>query len=123
MSAKHLYAEFQAVPRAGDAVASLVAGYRRDVATEPGNVRFDAHRLQDDPDRFFVYEEYVDDAAFAAHLGNPASAVFNAALAPLVVGGRSMLTWLDEVADAAGAGASSGPASAAHSAAHHKRTA
>ncbi|MBS1906972.1 MAG: antibiotic biosynthesis monooxygenase [Actinobacteria bacterium] len=100
MSAKHLYAEFQAVPGAGDAVASLVAGYRRDVVSEPGNVRFDAHRLRDDPDRFFVYEEYRDDDAFAAHLTASANAVFNAALAPLVVGGGSALTWLDEVVDA-----------------------
>lgn len=97
MSAKHLYAEFQAVPGAGDAVASLVAGYRRDVRAEPGNVRFDAHRLTEDRDRFFVYEEYVDEEAFAAHLGNPANAVFNAALAPLVVGGGSTLTWLEAV--------------------------
>lgn len=97
MSAKHLYAEFQAVPGAGDAVASLVAGYRRDVAAEPGTLRFDAHRLHDDPDRFFVYEGYADDAAFAAHLDAPANAVFNAAIAPLVVGGGSALTWLDAV--------------------------
>lgn len=104
MRAKHLYAEFRAVPGAGDAVASLVAGYRRDVAAEPGTVRFDAHRLQEDPDRFFVYEEYVDDEAFAAHLDAPANAAFNAALAPLIVGGASTLTWLDELGDA-GAGA------------------
>lgn len=106
MSARHLYAEFQAVPGAGDAVASLVAGYRRDVAAEPGNLRFDAHRLQDDHDRFFVYEEYRDEAAFAAHLASPANAVFNAALAPLVIGGGSTLTWLDEVADADADGSS-----------------
>jgi autoinducer 2-degrading protein len=98
--AKHLYAEFRAMPGAGDAVASLVAGYRREVAAEPGTVRFDAHRLQEARDRFFVYEEYVDDAAFEAHLGATANAVFNAALAPLIVGGASALTWLDELGDA-----------------------
>ena len=96
----HLYAEFQAVPGSGDAVASLVAGYRRSVAAEPGNVRFDAHRLQDDPDRFFVYEEYADDAAFRAHVAAPGNTEFNAALAPLVVGGGSRLTWLTEIGDA-----------------------
>jgi len=93
----HLYAEFTAVSGAGDAVASLVAGYRRDVVAEPGNVRFAAHRLREDPERFFVYEEYADDAAFEAHLASPENAVFNAALAPLVAGGGSSLTWLDEV--------------------------
>ena len=102
MTSMHLYAEFQAVPGAGDAVASLVAGYRRSVAEQPGAVRFDAHRLRDDPDRFFVYEEYADDAAFRAHVSAPANAVFNAALAPLVVGGASRLTWLAEIGDAHG---------------------
>ena len=97
MSPKHLYAEFQAVPGAGDAVASLVAGYRSEVLAEPGARRFDAHRLRDDPERFFVYEEYADDAAFAAHLDSAANAVFNAALTPLVVGGGSALTWLSEI--------------------------
>ncbi|MGN8027481.1 putative quinol monooxygenase [Microbacterium sp. 22242] len=97
MSPKHLYAEFQAVPGAGDAVAALVAGYRRDVAAEPGNLRFDAHRLQDDRDRFFVYEEYADDTAFQAHVAAPYCAAFNEALAPLVVGGGSALTLLEAI--------------------------
>jgi len=97
VSTKHLYAEFQAVPGAADAVASLVAGYRRDVAAEPGNVRFDAHRLHDDPDRFFVYEGYVDDAAFATHASSAYCARFNEELAPLVIGGGSTLTWLEPV--------------------------
>ena len=34
---------------------------------EPGCVRYDAHRSPDDPRRFFLYEEYVDEAAFNAH--------------------------------------------------------
>ena len=93
----HLYAVFTAVSGAGDAVASLVAGYRRDVQAEPGNVRFDAHRLREDPDRFFVYEEYADEAAFAAHVASAPCARFNEELAPLVVGGGSTLTWLQPV--------------------------
>ncbi|MDQ4215507.1 putative quinol monooxygenase [Microbacterium capsulatum] len=97
MSPTHLYAEFRAVPGAGDAVASLVAGYRRDVTAEPGNVRFDAHRLRDEWDRFFVYEEYSDDAAFEAHVASAHCARFNEELAPLVVGGGSTLTRLEPV--------------------------
>ncbi|WP_295011760.1 putative quinol monooxygenase [uncultured Microbacterium sp.] len=94
---KHLYAEFRAFPGAGDAVASLVAGYRAKVLAEPGTVRFDAHRLRDDPNRFFIYEAYADDAAFRAHVGSSYCAEFNDALAPLVVGGGSTLTWLEAV--------------------------
>ncbi|MCE4027157.1 putative quinol monooxygenase [Microbacterium sp. 22303] len=97
MTSTHLYAEFQAVPGAGDAVATLVAGYRRSVAAEPGNLRFDAHRLREDRDRFFVYEEYVDEASFQAHVTAAYCAAFNEALAPLVVGGGSALTWLETI--------------------------
>ena len=39
---------------------------------EEGNIVFEAHRLVDDPDRFFVYEVYRDEDAFQAHLHAPA---------------------------------------------------
>jgi len=34
---------------------------------EPGNRRFDVIRSIDEPDRFVLYEAYVDEAAAAAH--------------------------------------------------------
>lgn len=34
---------------------------------EPGCVRYDAHRSLEDPRRFFLYEEYQDEAAATAH--------------------------------------------------------
>ncbi len=34
---------------------------------EPGNIRFDLCRSQDDPCRFFLYEVYTDETAVAAH--------------------------------------------------------
>jgi autoinducer 2-degrading protein len=34
---------------------------------EPGNMRFDVLRSADDPDRFVLYEAYVDEAAARAH--------------------------------------------------------
>ncbi|MEV7827877.1 putative quinol monooxygenase [Microbacterium enclense] len=97
MTGKYLYAQFTAEEGAGDTVAALLRGYGEAVSAEPGNVRFDAHRLADDPRSFFVYEEYVDDAAFQAHLGTEHCAVFNRAFAPHVVGGASTLTWLNPV--------------------------
>jgi len=93
----YLYAEFEAEPGQGDSVASLVAGYGIDVGAEPGNVRFNAHRLRDHRERFFVYEQYVDEAAFAAHIATPHCTAFNEAIAPLVVGGGSTLTWLEPI--------------------------
>lgn len=34
---------------------------------EPGNIRFDLCRSDDDPCRFFLYEVYTDEEAVAAH--------------------------------------------------------
>lgn len=97
MSAVHLSAQFRAVPGARSAVAELVAGYRQDVTAEPGNRRFDAFTVLDDPDLFVVVEEYEDAAAFDAHLATPHCARFNEEFAPFVVGGRSTLTRLEPV--------------------------
>jgi len=38
---------------------------------EPGNLRFDVLRSVDEPDRFVIYEWYVDEAAAAAHKETP----------------------------------------------------
>lgn len=97
MSAVHLYAELEADAGHADAVAALLAAYGPQVAAEAGNIRFDAYRLADDRARFFVYEQYADDAAFASHLATAHCAAFNAAIAPLVVGGGSRLTRLERV--------------------------
>lgn len=97
MTGKFLYAQFRAEEGRGDEVAALVRGYGGKVSAEPGNVRFDAHRLADDRDSFFVYEEYADEAAFQAHLQTPHCAAFNEAFAPFVVGRGSTLTWLEPV--------------------------
>lgn len=34
---------------------------------EPGCVSYISHQLQDDPDAVLIYEQYVNDAALAAH--------------------------------------------------------
>jgi quinol monooxygenase YgiN len=34
---------------------------------EPGCIQYTAHRSADDPRRFFLFEEYVDEAALGAH--------------------------------------------------------
>jgi autoinducer 2-degrading protein len=35
--------------------------------TEPGNLRFDVSRRQDDTNRFVLYEVYTSEAGFVAH--------------------------------------------------------
>jgi len=95
---RSLYAEFESLPGAADQVAALVRAYAVAVMEEPGNLRFDGHRIADAPQRFFVYEEYASQADFDAHVASSHCAAFNEAITPLVVGGGSTLTWLTPVA-------------------------
>lgn len=89
-----LHATFTAQPGTSDMVAALLRDFAEVVRAEEGNVVFDATRLVDDPDRFFVYEVYRDETAFRAHLSSPAGAPFNAALQELIVEPSSQLTFL-----------------------------
>jgi quinol monooxygenase YgiN len=89
-----LYAEFTANPGAEERVAELVRDLTARVRAEPGNVFFNPHTLVDEPRRWFVYEVYRDEAAFREHLAADYGAEFNGALAELVEGGGSTLTFL-----------------------------
>jgi quinol monooxygenase YgiN len=91
-----LYAEFTANPGAEQRVAELVRDLTDRVRAEPGNLVFNPHTLVDEPRRWFVYELYRDEEAFREHLAAEYGATFNAALAPLVEGGGSRLTFLSE---------------------------
>lgn len=92
-----LHATFTA--RAGEEhhVARLISQYARVVQQEPGNLIFEANQVRDTPERFFVYEAYLDEAAFREHLHDPAGQAFNAELTPLIVEPSSELTFLRRV--------------------------
>ncbi|CAH0237196.1 MAG: putative quinol monooxygenase [Microbacterium sp.] len=92
-----LHAVFTARPDKGDEVAALLRDFAAVVRAEEGNVVFDATRLVDDPDRFFVYEVYRDEAAFQAHISAPAGVPFNEALQQLIVEPASVLTFLRRI--------------------------
>ena len=89
-----LYAEFTALPGQEATVADLIVELGRDVRTEAGNVVFRSHTERDNPAKFFVYEEYVDEDAFRAHIAAPYGAVFNAKLGDLIVEEHSILTFV-----------------------------
>jgi quinol monooxygenase YgiN len=38
---------------------------------EPGVLQYQAHRSLSDPRLFFLYEQYVDEAAYQAHMESP----------------------------------------------------
>jgi quinol monooxygenase YgiN len=55
--------------RAGeaDAVADILRRMTVAVRSEPGTLRFEPHRSPSNDHVFFLYELFVDEAAFAAH--------------------------------------------------------
>ena len=50
-----------------DAVADLLRRLMPLSRAEPGCLQYDAHRDPDDPDGFFLFERYADEAALEAH--------------------------------------------------------
>lgn len=98
-----LFAEFTALPGHTETVARLIADFSTAVRSEPGNITFDAHTSQANGDTFFVYEAYANDDSFQQHLASEHGQQFNITLTPLVVGGKSTLTFLTPVPSASAA--------------------
>jgi quinol monooxygenase YgiN len=92
-----LVARIRALPGREAEVESLLAQYGKTVRQEAGNRIFAVNKSAEDSRLFVVYEEYSSQEAFQAHLQAEYGAVFNATLAPLVVGGRSELQMLEPV--------------------------
>lgn len=64
-------ARFVAQEGSGDDVAQLLAEMTPSAVAEPGCHKYIINRLVDDPNVFLLYEQYADEAAFAAHRENP----------------------------------------------------
>jgi len=60
----------------------------RGARSEPGNLRFDLLRSNDDPARFFLYEVYHDEAAFKAHQQTPHYLRWKETVAPMMASPR-----------------------------------
>jgi quinol monooxygenase YgiN len=50
-----------------DRLAEVIAEMLEPSRAEPGNVFYQAHRSPEDPQLFWLYEQYADEAAYAAH--------------------------------------------------------
>jgi (4S)-4-hydroxy-5-phosphonooxypentane-2,3-dione isomerase len=48
-------------------VAAILAKLSEESRKEPGCAMFQAHRHRTEPRRFFIYEQYKDDAALEGH--------------------------------------------------------
>ena len=89
-----LYAEFTAKPGSESQVETLISGLAEQVRREPGNTEFSVFRERDSPRKFFVFEQYLDEASFDAHIGAEYGLIFNQHLSSLIEEGESQLTWL-----------------------------
>jgi autoinducer 2-degrading protein len=56
---------------------------------EPGNVRFDILRRNDDPNRFVFYEVYRDESGFTAHQQTAHYLTWKETVAPMMAEPRS----------------------------------
>jgi quinol monooxygenase YgiN len=89
-----LYAEFTAKPGSESQVQTLVSDLAVKVRQEPGNNEFTVYRERDNPAKFFVFEQYLDESSFEAHIGAEYGVIFNQQLSSLIEEGASQLTFL-----------------------------
>ncbi len=54
-----------------DEVARCVAAMVEPSRAEPGMIQYQPHRDPENPRVFFFYEQYVDEAAYQAHVESP----------------------------------------------------
>lgn len=58
-------------PGHDDAAVELLGKMTEHTRNEPGNLMYLAHRSPTEPRRFFLYEQYTDQAALDAHRAAP----------------------------------------------------
>jgi quinol monooxygenase YgiN len=74
-----------AKPDQAEAVQELLlTNPRRIEQGEPGNLAFGVHRSTDNPNEFWLYETWVDEAAVQAHESGDAFKQYKETLRPLV---------------------------------------
>jgi autoinducer 2-degrading protein len=76
-----------------DFIAATQANHEASVR-EPDNRRFDVLQSPDDPNRFLLYEAYVDAAAAAAHKQTLHYAAWRDAVAPMMAQPRRGEPWV-----------------------------
>jgi quinol monooxygenase YgiN len=89
-----LYAEFTAKAGSESQVETLISGLAENVRREPGNSEFTVYRERDNSRKFFVFEQYLDEASFEAHISAEYGVIFNQQLNRLIEESESQLTWL-----------------------------
>jgi quinol monooxygenase YgiN len=60
-------AKWRAKPGKADRLKALCEEMTEPSRAEPGNVYYQAQRSLEDPQLFYLYEQYVDEAGYVAH--------------------------------------------------------
>lgn len=81
-----IVAKWQAKPGAGDEVSALLQEMMAHVQDEPGCAFYTCNRDPADQDRFLLYEQYLNDAAFQDHLATePFQRIVLGQIVPLLI--------------------------------------
>ena len=75
-----------AEPGQGDALGEALKGLVAPTRAEAGNISYDAHRSNDNPDLFMMYETWESQAALDSHFQQPHMQAAMARLPELVEG-------------------------------------
>jgi quinol monooxygenase YgiN len=65
-----IVARYYAKEGKDDEIAEILRAMIPIAQAEPGCKQYAINRSKDDPRRFLLYEQYVDEAAFAAHVAS-----------------------------------------------------
>lgn len=63
-------AHWRAKEGKADRLEEVIAELLGPSRAEPGNVFYQAHRSPEDPQLFYLYEQYADEAAYEAHMAS-----------------------------------------------------
>lgn len=84
-----VFVTIDVVPAHVDDFLAATAENHRGTVQEPGARRFDVLRDRADPNRFYLYEVYEDEAAMAAHKATEHYRIWNQTVAPWMAQPRS----------------------------------
>jgi quinol monooxygenase YgiN len=63
-------AHWRALPGEEDRIARIIEEMTPLSRAEPGCLYYQAHRSPDDEQLFYLYEQYVDESGYEAHIGS-----------------------------------------------------